>query len=853
MTETIQTIPPPPRLKILTPVGDDNSGGKSAASGAFGGDEGGAKTKIEAALVGNGGYSMIQNMRFIRPGLMQRYGQIVLHTSPDGSNQAVSAYRFKKSNGSEQHFFAQFSDGDVLEATNIPPTVTSGAFGSEVFSGSSGQGPASWSTHKDMMVYSNGGADQHQIYAGDANELEDFVKCVDHTLNPIVDGVNYLNEIKSTNTSDYVSLDNLGSSSSVGYFIRTSVPANKLTLALSEYNGSAAVTEIKYWNGSFTAVSGFSDGTSAAGKTMANDGDMTWTAPSDEEPYFLYGQYGFWYLLYLSSGDLDATVRLDTLTFGSDWQSIRNVWDNKPVLPDDVVVTAYNAYGADSVVYTCDPSAIVISDVAEIGTINAGTSGSPIYGLQFKVEFSSKKPLRGYSISLDERAMGWKNGLESQLAHTWRDGAWFFGGTVYRDGRADQSGWTVFNNSFNPSLSVKYDSTDKLYWYRITFGVTQYSSEDGANIPIVWPDETMVIELIPRYDIADIGTHGLLSTSWKDRMAYVFAESPYKVHVSSSKNPFYLNGNDYSELPAGDGRRNRIKCIKEFYNELMVFQEELGTEGGCITLFTGNSPGTYSKSMVSYEVGTFNNKSAVVVDSIAGKRVYFISNRGIYESNGNGVIRISEDIQNYFDPNDSNCLRRGYENQHWIAYDSVYDIIRIGMVCGSSATVPNIFLIYDIAKQAWGFDTLGQPLSFISNADAGSGNVDVLSVGGGVDDGTVYLLNSGTNDVSTAIDAYVKKELNLGGLFFTFDGDMIFRMKAQTAGDVVITPYTNGVAESTITKSMIAKNSGETTRRHRVPLNRKGSHISLKFRNNTASQSLYLLDNYIPLRVQEGK
>ena len=858
MPKTLQTIPPPPLLKILESGEDDSSKDKPVFTGPF---SCGAKTKIEAALIENGGCSMVQNMRLMRPGAMQRLGQAVLHTQPDGSNQVVSTYHFKKSNGSEEHFFAQMSDGDVLSATSIPPTVTTGVFGSEVFSGSSGQGPASWSTHKDMLLYSNGGADQHQIYAGDANELDEFVYCSDSSPALVTKGVSYINEVKSTNTSDVVTLDLWASGTDTGYFIRSSIPANKLTLALSAINSAAAVSRISYWNGAWTAVSGFSDLTSVGGKTLARDQDMTWTLPSDQEPFFLYGEYGYWIYWDLSSGGLDATVQLNTVTFGADWQNVRNVWDNEDLLPNDALVTVWANRASHAprnggpITYTCDPSSVVISDVADYGLIGDQELVPPTgYYLGFIVYFSSKTLLRGYSISLDDKAIGWKKGIKLYTASVWANGAWYAGGKVYEDGRADQSGWTIFNNSLTPELSAKFDATEKLYWYKFSFEAVATTSSDVSTAEeIVWPDETLVINLIPRYDIDDIGTNGLISTSWKDRAVYVFAEDPYKLHVSSSKNPFYLNGNDYSKLAAGDGRRNRIKCVLPYYNELAVFQEELGTDGGCITLFTGDSPGTYSKSVISHEIGTFNSKSAVVVDTVSGKKMYFISNRGIYESNGNGVVRISEDIQNYFDAADSNSLRRGYEDEHWIAFDPRYDIIRGGMVCGDSATVPNIFLVYDIAKEVWGFDVLGQPLSCITQADAGSGDADVLSTGGGVDDGTVYLLNSGDNDVSTAIDAYVTKELNLGGLWFSVDKKFILRMKAQTAGSVVITPYTNGAAESSITKSMKAEKSGETLRRHRIPLSHKTSHLSLKFRNNTASESLYLLDSYIPCKIYENK
>ncbi|MCK5612249.1 hypothetical protein KAR91_60820, partial [Candidatus Pacearchaeota archaeon] len=110
-------------------------------------------------------------MRGKHPGFKKRPGQRKLHDTADGTNQVMTLYQFKKSRIDETHFYAQFSDGDVLESTNDPPTVaTAAVFGTnEAHSGTTkanGMTPASWGNVDDILLYSNG-VDQHQVYAGD--------------------------------------------------------------------------------------------------------------------------------------------------------------------------------------------------------------------------------------------------------------------------------------------------------------------------------------------------------------------------------------------------------------------------------------------------------------------------------------------------------------------------------------------------------------------------------------------------------------------------------------------------------------------------------------------------------------
>jgi hypothetical protein len=376
-----------------------------------------------------------------------------------------------------------------------------------------------------------------------------------------------------------------------------------------------------------------------------------------------------------------------------------------------------------------------------------------------------------------------------------------------------------------------------MYWYKLTVDKTLTAGM------AIW------IQYRPWFDIDDLGI-GQCNASWKGRAVYSCDRWPDYLYITAQNNPTGLNGSDYGIIQVGDGRAHKVMAMRKFHNELMVAQEEKGEEGGCLTLLEGYSPTTYGKLILSSRLGVMNAKSAVVVDGVLTstatdeeiKTLWFgLSRYGVYVSDGLTCSMISDDIRNYFDPTKSECIRSGYEAEMWLSYDSTYNVIRVGLVSGSSATLPNVFPVFDLIDKTWSFDTPAQELSCAIEMGAGSGNVPVVQVGGGIDDGLVYLLNTGTNDVSTAINAYATLELNYKGAVFTLR-QVLIRCKVQSVGNITLTPYINAITQTAKTLSMTAAVANQTLRRHLFNLNLTGDWLSLKIAHNTASESMLLVD-----------
>lgn len=791
---------------------------------------GGCITSTERALLRPGQFSMVQNMRNTIPGLKQRGGQSKLHTVADSTNKVMSLFQFSKGKKAERHFYAQMSDGDILEATTEPPGVTSGAFGSEVFSGSAGQVPASWAVLDDVLFHANG-ADQHQVYPGTGSYVERFIVYKGTGAIPVIpkNGEDYSYEVSDGLTTTAAILDSLGDLAT-DYdciFIKTLVPAKQFTFTVSLPNGTAAVADINYWRntGAWTDLA-VTDNTATGGAAFAQSGSMTFTAPSDIAPHYLFGECGYWYQLHLDSGDLDAEVEITAVTYEADWQSLENVWDG--VAKDAVEVQLYTA--ATDTYKTFASSSVTIGDMVS----DAAGGDDWIY-------FSSEDSVVGFYVDVGDTPN--ENASTLYQVNYWDGSSWQNVSNVNdgTDGHS-KSGWITFARQTDVQATQFNDSKYHAYWYRYSFSTADISS-----------DVLISIQTMPYFDVNDIGRKGNTCCAWKERVVYTFTEFPQYLYVTAAGMPLSLNGSDFALLKAGDGRSNKIVAVINFFQEIMVFQEEKGTRGGCITMFQGNQPSNFGKLLLSAKIGTFSAKSVCVVEGILiqtqnGERpktiAFFLSHQGVMMADGlDTIIAISDDIKNYFDPKKDECIRRGYESEMFIMHDTADNVLRIALVSGSDATDPNVFPVYDIATRSWSFDDPAQKLSYAAEVEAGSGNIPILQVGGGVDDGTVYLLNDGTNDVSTPIDAHVIADFSYPGLLIE-QREAALRMKVQDGGEITITPYRNEIEQPKRIESMAANEAGQTVKRHRISsLQIKATeHLSLKFQNAKQSEELYLYD-----------
>jgi hypothetical protein len=636
--------------------------------------------------------------------------------------------------------------------------------------------PASWAVIDDHLLYADG-TGYPRIFSGETEHVSNFIVYKGATAIPDVPkmGNDYSIEVADNDSATVAVLDSLDTLANYDcIFIRTETPADTLTWTITKPNGSAAVAQMHYWNGAWTGVTSFTDNTASGGATLTTTGaTMTWTMTTDHQPKYMFGANGYWLRFSLASGALGSEVEVSEVTYNSDWMTIQSLWDGVPVASIEAYVyinsTATYQYYA--------------SDVVEIGGL---TSSDKFY-------FNSVDPISGFYASVGEVP---NETAATTIAVKYWNGTTFASLTVNDSTIVDSKsfasdGWVTVNHPADEQPTMFQSSNQFTYWYEVSFDKT------------LTADMVVSIETMPYFDLNSMGKCYALS-SFKQRAAYSFEKAPGYIMISSAYNPMVINGDDSALQDVGDGRANRAICIKKFYNELLVWQEEKGKDGGCLTLIEGYSPSTFGKRVLSTVLGTFSAKSAVVIEDVPNvdpnekvvRRAVavFLSRYGVFMTDGKNIVCISTDIQDYFDSRESVCIRRGYESEHWVDYDSLYNVVRMGIVSGSTAEVPNVFLVYDVKTGKWSTDTLTQPFSCHTEVEAASGQFTVLQVAGGTADGTIYRTNYGATDVSTAFT---------GSLTMEYDGQghdlFLDEIVVRVNGACTLTPYADTIAKDAIT------------------------------------------------------
>jgi hypothetical protein len=216
------------------------------------------------------------------------------------------------------------------------------------------------------------------------------------------------------------------------------------------------------------------------------------------------------------------------------------------------------------------------------------------------------------------------------------------------------------------------------------------------------------------------------------------------------------------------------------------------------------------------------------------------------------VSIISDDIQNYFDPTKTECIRYGYEKEMWLEHDAAFNVLRIGLVSGATATLPNVFPVFDLVTKTWSFDTPAQELSCVAGVEAGSGQAPVVMVGGGIDDGTVYQLNYGTVDVTTAIRALIEMVVNFKALVISVD-EVLIRFGAQTDGAAVLAAYENERLKWTKQLPLTSQRVGDTSRRHRFSCSLTGDLMTLEISHSSTTKSMKIYEIGLETSLWEAK
>lgn len=706
--------------------------------------------------------------------------------------------------------------------------------------------PPSWGILDDILIVADGRG-LAKFYGGQGGQP---CKASVMVIDPSDQGINTDTGIfQDVWDSDGVVMSFPGSATQNSYFyIYTPILTDEYLITINTANSGTGTVLIDWWSGtSWVSVDPLDviDTTRAvAGKSFGQDGSLYAADLLSNKPQRLYGLSGYWTRFQMTSTSVSFNINWKAKY---SFQSLTNVWDG--VLVDAVEAKHFDASaGASGIYVTYANTAIDVSLMATDDWVYFSTKYVP---RQVYINVGST-PNTGSPVGT--------------LSFKYWNGANWTTWTVVDDqtNGLTQSGFVTL--ATNP-VSDTYLGSQKQAFQGSLFGTHWFRM---ATSQVLGDNMRISIQYEPILNMSDFGDNTECATVWKERAVYSFDKYPSWIYITRNGTVNVLNGEDYGVLQAGDGRRHSIKSMKKFHNELMVWQEEKGADGGCLTLFEGYSPSTFGKLLLSAKIGTLNANTTIVIDGAleasrtdyaAATVAYFLSNYGVFMSDGQTVVSISAAIQNYFDPENADCIRNGYQDLCWLAHDPTHQVLRMGLVSGASATQPNIFPVYDLITKRWSFDAYATEHTIRCMTEtSGDSSVSAVqvSVAAGTKLGKIFNASS-TNlndDGDTAIDMQVRIEFNHSGHLLELN-ELAIRIKRQSAGICLFTVYENGVYNAGYDKT-VDMTTGKTTypqvgateenvvERLTVGVKQEDS-ISVSFQNAIINEDMYLYDYWIDM------
>ena len=93
------------------------------------------------------------------------------------------------------------------------------------------------------------------------------------------------NKMRDGIAGNVLVLDSLGAGTPAFIYVGAKIPFGGVAVNVTAVNGTSSVLTVKYWNGSAWADISDTDGTISSGKTFAQDGNVTWTTPTQDSTW----------------------------------------------------------------------------------------------------------------------------------------------------------------------------------------------------------------------------------------------------------------------------------------------------------------------------------------------------------------------------------------------------------------------------------------------------------------------------------------------------------------------------------------------------------------------------------------
>jgi len=420
------------------------------------------------------------------------------------------------------------------------------------------------------------------------------------------------------------------------------------------------------------------DATTAAGKTHAVDGAITWTRNTSDTMRVIGGIMGYWYKV-VFSGALTAGVQILSCKVKYDASLMSNKWNGVYEYP-----TGVRFFDASAGEYIDNTGKVLNESTSQYMQIGAMVTDVDL------IYTKSAEPLTGIGFAVvpdyTQAEASKVDKLEVWTGIAWTDASAGIIDETLDDTLAKsfaQTGTIWFNAAAVTAKRRTFD-WDSIpgYWYRMSISATLTDTDVRifSMASAMFPDPLGPVKGVIEF---------------KDRLfTWGDPEFPNRLRYSANGRPDCFSGSDSGYTDAF-GDMTPITCALRFYNELIVWKKN------SVWLLEGYSPQTFGTLRIADTVGLASPKSAVVVEtgypamktdeplSIA----VWQDTDGVYVLDGRKPKKVSGPVDHYFNTEHTTAIHEDYINNRQSFVDPLNNEYHL--------LLPTSELVYNYIRAEW--------------------------------------------------------------------------------------------------------------------------------------------------------
>lgn len=563
-----------------------------------------------------------------------------VNTPVDSTNAVDSLHSYTNPRSSDQHFIAQCNSLLYKEsaAGKLPPT-TDPSFGTSLGI-AVGTTPGFSTMVGETFLYADGSG-APVVWGGDT-PYPFAVFWYDAGLAEYIDITRKVTDSRSDTDGFYN-----GTESSTDYMvIVTTEIASAFTFTFgTNTNNTASVITLSAWrSGAWAGVTGTSDGTITDGKSMYDDGTISWTAGADEQ-LMVNNVLGYAYKL-IWSVNFDKDIDITDITTVMAATNLTNKWDGSFEW-----VSGCRHWDASAGEYIEVLGKVTNESTAQYLDLSSAPGSG---GTQDYLWIKCPEPATAFAFGIPagyanttaadakiDEIMHWDGdalvAVSDMIDYTLEDTAvssFCHTGVVHWDGSANTSVPRTLKGDRIPG-----------YWYRVRWDGAALAADTRIYMILYTPFP----ESLPAYD-------GVVE--FKGRAAvWGDPEFPNRLRISARDRYDCFSGTD-STYTDQFGGMSKVNCAINFYNELIVFKED------SVWMLEGYDPPTFGVARIVDTVGLASPKTAHVIEvgfpGMSEEEPLSIAIwqdvDGVYVLDGRKPRKVSDPIDNYFNPEHADCI-----------------------------------------------------------------------------------------------------------------------------------------------------------------------------------------------------